>query len=87
MWTIACVIFGSSFVGLTCSILSADPLWTWGLEAVCALWMLHGSIRLKEGGWRPSYGRDGAIWILKDSVAMLIWPILYKWIAHRAEKE
>lgn len=87
MWTITCVIFGCSLTGLAGSLLSDDPLMAWGVEAVCAWWMLHGSIRLKEGGWRPSFGRDGAIWIVKDSLAMLIWPILYNWIARRAEKE
>lgn len=87
MWAISCAIFSASLLGLICSFLSVDSILIWSLEVACASWMLHGAVRLQQGGWRSSYGRDGALWLVKDSLAMLIWPILYNWIAQRAEKE
>lgn len=87
MWTITCVIFGSSLLGLACSFLSDEPVFSWVVQGLCALWMLHGATRLHQGGWRSSYKHGATSWLLKDSLAMLIWPVLYNWIAQRAERE
>jgi hypothetical protein len=87
MSQLVCIVFGSCVLALACA-LTVDQAWIpIAVQLGGCFWMLHGASRLKEGGWRPSFGRDGAIWIIKDSLAMLIWPILYNWIARRAEKE
>jgi hypothetical protein len=60
---------------------------SWMVQFISALWMLHGAKRLQQGGWRSSHDHRASGWLFKDSLAMLIWPVLYNWIAHRAERE
>jgi hypothetical protein len=87
MWKLACAVFSSSCTGLASSFM-ADEAWTSMLiQQATFFWMMHGARRLGQGGWRSSYGRDGAVWLIKDGLAMLIWPILYRWIARRSETE
>lgn len=87
MWIFSCAVFGASIAGMLANLANPSPM-TWGLvQAVVFGWILRGAARLQECGWRASYGRDSAVWIVKDTVAMLIWPILQRWIAHRAETE
>lgn len=88
MWVFCCAVFGSCLIGLMFLFSVGDKGWgTMALQFATYYWMVHGAHKLLEGGWRSSFGRDGASWILKDSLAMLIWPIMYRWIVRRSETE
>ena len=88
MWMFVCGIFGGSLIGLVFDFcVSVEPWAILLVQIITGLWMMYGAYKLEGGGWRSSYGRDGAVWILKDSMAMLIWPIMYRWIVHRGEIE
>jgi hypothetical protein len=79
MWVFVCGVFDLCF--------SVDPWAILLVQISVALWMNHGAYKLNEGGWRSSYGRDGPVWILKDSLTLMLWPIMYRWIVHRGEIE
>lgn len=43
------------------------------------IWLGIGAERLDKAGWTRSYGIDGGLtWLWKDTLAMLIWPVLNK---------
>jgi hypothetical protein len=80
-------MFGSCAIGLMYAVIGESAGGALALQAATLWWMLHGAKRLNQSGWRASHGRDGTVWIVKDSLALVIWPILCGWIARQAEME
>lgn len=59
-------------------------LWTFGV----GIWMAIGAGLLKHAQWIRSYGTDqGISWLFKDALAMVIWPILLKWILNSRKSQ
>jgi len=59
-------------------------LWTFGVGT----WMAFGAGLLKRAQWNRSYGTDqGITWLFKDALAMVIWPLLLKWILNSRKSQ
>ncbi len=55
---------------------------TWPILII--FWMHLGLGRLRDAEWVRAYGSAGGVsWLFKDSVAMVLWPVLLKWIHSR----
>ena len=62
----------------------AALLWSF----TCPAWMVFGTRLLKEVEWKRSYGAAGGLtWLLKDALAMVLWPVLLKWILNSRKSQ
>jgi hypothetical protein len=74
MWLLVCVIFGTSVAGLAGAMCSPSAGLISLVQGAVFTWLLCGASQLQKAVWRPSFGRDKA--------ALMIWPVLKRWIAH-----
>ena len=85
--TFSCAVLGSAFGSFIYRFLNEGDE-SQIVPFLLSGWLAYGAHRLEKIWWKRSYGNEsGLAWLWKDTLAMLIWPVLHSRIQAHKKKD